>query len=142
MRNIPQRSADNGLSFNPDRGPLVDPAPGLAAAEHAAKGAALDPQAVRAFQRDRGIIATAGFRVENPPAPFGVLAGFHIDQNLFAVLVRLCVHGISAEIGAASNLLANLILDHFTPDEENCDRDYFNASIVSRGFHSISGQFI
>src|SRR6266478_2283309 len=32
---------------------LVHTAPGLAAAEHAAEGAALDPQAVRALQRDR-----------------------------------------------------------------------------------------
>jgi hypothetical protein len=31
---------------------LVQPAPGLAAAEHAAEGTALNPQAIRALQRD------------------------------------------------------------------------------------------
>src|SRR3981081_2599513 len=80
---------------------LVHPAPGLAAAEHAAKGAALNAQRVRAFQRDRRIVGAAGVRVENPPAPFGVVAGPHIDQDLFAVLVRFRVDGISAQIGAA-----------------------------------------
>ena len=30
-----------------------------------------------------------------------VLAGFHVDQNLLAVLVRLLVDGIAADIGAA-----------------------------------------
>src|ERR1700757_944912 len=30
----------------------------------------------------------------------------------------------------------------FTPDEENRDRDYLNASIVRRGFYAISGQFV
>src|ERR1700694_5180649 len=98
-------SRRNGLRFlravpNRTRA-LVDPAPGLATAEHAAKGAALNLQGVRAFQRDRRIIGAAGIRVVNSPAPFGVLAGLHIDQDLFAVLVGLGVHGISAEIGAA-----------------------------------------
>ena len=101
MRNIPQKLADNGIAIGPDRGPLVQPAPGLAATEHAAKGTALDTQGIRAFQRDRGIVAAATIRVENSPAPFGILAGLHIDQNLFAVLVRLCIQGISAEICSA-----------------------------------------
>src|SRR5260370_40185765 len=79
---------------------LVDPCPGLAAAEHAAEGAALDAPGVGALQRNRGIIGSAGVRIENPAAPF-VLAGLHVDQNLFAILVRLLVDGISAEIGAA-----------------------------------------
>src|SRR5882672_9761293 len=82
-------------------GRLVQPAPGLAAAEHAAKRAALDAQAVAALQRDRRIIGAAGIGIENAPAPFGILAGLHVDQNLLAVLVRLGVDGISAEIGAA-----------------------------------------
>ena len=34
--------------------------------------------------------------------PFGVLAGLHIDQDLFAILARLGVHGIPAKIEAAS----------------------------------------
>src|SRR6185312_10557278 len=78
----------------------VDAGPGLAAAEHPAEGAALDTQAVGALQRDRGIIGAAAGRIENPAAPF-VLAGFHVDQNLLAVLVRLLVDRIAAQIGAA-----------------------------------------
>src|SRR4051812_12458277 len=79
----------------------VDAGPGLAAAEHAAEGATLDAQAVGALQRDRRIIGAAGVRIENPAAPFGVLGRLHIDQNLFAVLVRFLVDRIAAEIGAA-----------------------------------------
>src|ERR1700680_390068 len=79
---------------------LVHPGPGLAAAEHAAEGATLDVQGLGAFQRNGGIIGAAGVRIQNPAAPF-VLAGLHVDQNLFAILVRLLVDGISAEIGAA-----------------------------------------
>src|SRR5437879_13817340 len=78
----------------------VDAGPGLAAAEHAAEGAALNAQIVGALQCDRRIVGAAGIRIENPPAPF-VLAWLHVDQNLFAVLVRLLVDGIAAEIGAA-----------------------------------------
>src|SRR5882757_10696114 len=71
--------------------------PGLAAAEHAAEGAALHPQGIGALQRDRGVIGAAGVRIENPAAPFSLI-GLHVDQHLFAVLVRLLVHGIAAEI--------------------------------------------
>src|ERR1700722_9884143 len=71
---------------------LVHPAPGLAAAEHAAEGAALNPKRVRTFQRNRRIIGATGIRVENSPGPFGFLAGLHVDENLFAVLVRFRVH--------------------------------------------------
>src|SRR5258708_5060503 len=74
--------------------------PGLAAAEQATKGATLNAQGVRTFQRDGGIIGAARGRIENPPAPF-VLAGPHVDQNLLAVLVRLLVNGIAAKVGAA-----------------------------------------
>src|SRR5947208_15158784 len=80
---------------------LVHTGPGLAAAEHAAESAALNTQRVRAFQCDRGIIGAAGVRIENPSAPFGVLAGLHVDQDLLAILVRLLVHRITAEIAAA-----------------------------------------
>src|SRR6202035_5822532 len=79
----------------------VQPAPGLAAAEHAAEGAALNAQAIAAFQGDRRIIRAAGVGVENAPAPFGILAGLHVDQDLFAVLVRLGIDGITAKIIAA-----------------------------------------
>src|SRR5476649_2759514 len=82
-------------------GQLVQPAPGLSAAEHAAERAALNAQAIRTFQRDRRIVGAAGVGIENAPAPMRVLAGLHVDQNLFAVLVRLGVNRISAEIGAA-----------------------------------------
>src|SRR5882757_4160441 len=84
-----------------DAGILVRPGPGLAAAEHTAEGAALDTQRVGAFERDRGVISAAGTRIENPPAPLGVLARFHVDQNLLAILVRFFVNRISAEVAAA-----------------------------------------
>src|SRR5260221_11994165 len=82
-------------------GASVDAGPVLAAAEYAAEGATLDAQAVGAFQRDRRVIGAAGVRIENPAAPFGVLAGLHVDENLFAVLVRFLVDGIAAKISAA-----------------------------------------
>src|SRR5215207_2525400 len=78
----------------------VDAGPGLAATEHAAKGAALNAQTVGTLEGDRRIVGAAGIRIENPATPL-VLAGFHIDQNLLAVLVRLLVDGIAADIGAA-----------------------------------------
>src|SRR5215217_2894133 len=78
----------------------VNAGPGLAATEHAAKGAALNAQRVSALQRDRRIVGAAGIRIENPAAPL-VLAGFHVDQDLLAVLVRLLVDGITADIGTA-----------------------------------------
>src|SRR5262245_53016776 len=64
---------------------LIHARPGLAAAEHAAKGAALHPQGIRAFQRDGGIIGAARIGIDNPAAPFLILAGPHVDQNLLAV---------------------------------------------------------
>src|SRR6185312_16554485 len=79
---------------------LVDAGPGLAAAEHAAKGAALNAQAVGGLERDRRIVGAAGIRIEDPAAPL-VLAGLHVDQNLLTVLVGLLVDGVAAEIGAA-----------------------------------------
>jgi len=78
----------------------VDAGPGLAAAEHAAKSAALNAQRVGALQRDRRIVAAAAVRIENPAAPL-VIAGLHVDQDLLAVLVRLLVDRIAAEVGAA-----------------------------------------
>src|SRR3954466_8418435 len=80
---------------------LVDPGPGLAAAKHATEGTTLDAQGVGALQRDRGIIAAAGIRIENPTAPLGVFAGLHVDQNLLAILVRFLVDRIAAKIAAA-----------------------------------------
>src|SRR6184192_3434777 len=65
----------------------VHPCPGLAAAEHAAEGAALHAQAVGALQRDRGVVSRAGVGIEDTAGPFLVLAGLHIDQDLLAALV-------------------------------------------------------
>src|SRR6185369_9437252 len=100
----------------------VDARPGLAATEHAAEGAALNAQAVGALEGDRRIVGAAGIRIENPAAP-PVLAGFHVDQNLLAVLVRLLVDGIAAEIGAArfDPHLAFLLLRSHTPSGEFAD---------------------
>src|SRR6266849_4641931 len=59
----------DGLRRATDRKPgrgLIHPAPGLATAEHTAKGTALNPQGIRAFQRDRRIIGAAALRVVNP----------------------------------------------------------------------------
>src|SRR5438876_3682318 len=98
--NVSRESLRLATDRKPGRG-LVHPAPGLATAEHSAKGTALNPQGARALQRDGRIIGAAGFRVMNSAAPFGVLARLHIDQDLFAVLVGFGVPGISAEIGAA-----------------------------------------
>src|ERR1700688_1869433 len=95
MRGWPGRTGAGPLSH------LVQPAPGLAAAEHAAKSAPLNTQAVRASQRNRRVIGAAGLRVKNSSAPFGIFARLHIDENLVAVLVRLGVHGISTKIGTA-----------------------------------------
>src|SRR5690349_2287454 len=79
---------------------LVDPGPGLAAAEHAAEGAALDAQGVGALHGDGRIIGAAGRGIEDASAPL-VLAGLHVDQHLLAVLVGLLVDGVAAEIAAA-----------------------------------------
>ena len=79
----------------------VDAGPGLATAEHAAKSAALNAEAVGTLQRDRGIIGAAAVRIENPAAPFGVPAGLHVDQNLFAIPVRFLVNRVAAKVGAA-----------------------------------------
>src|SRR6478752_5601473 len=99
---------------------LVHAAPGLASAKHAAESAALNAQGIRAFQRDRRVIGATALRVVNSPAPFGILAGLHVDQDLFAVLVGLGVHGISAEIGAAL-LDADLAFLFFRqPQAERC----------------------
>src|ERR1700731_1193054 len=83
------------------QGLLVHAGPGLAAAEHAAKGATLDAQCIGALHSNRRIIGRAGVRIEDAATPFLILAGLHIDQNLLAVPVRFRVHGIAAEIGAA-----------------------------------------
>ena len=80
---------------------LVNAGPGLATAEHAAEGAALHVQCIWSLHRDRRIVGAATVRIEDAAAPFLVLARSHVDQDLFAVGIRLGVHGIPAEIIAA-----------------------------------------
>src|SRR5882724_3103613 len=113
----------------PARG-LVHPAPGLTTAEHAAKGTALNAQGTRAFQRDRRIIRAAALRIVNSPAPFRILAGLHVDQDLFAVLIGFVVHGISAEIGAA---LLDPDLAFFFLRQPHADRCICRLNPRSRG---------
>src|SRR6478735_8993322 len=93
--------AHRRASLSGDDASLVHPGPGLAAAEHAAEGAALHAQCIGAPHRDRRIIGAAGVGIEDPAAPLLVLAGPHVDQDLLAIRVRLGVDRIAAEIGAA-----------------------------------------
>src|SRR6476659_10144206 len=69
--------------------------PGLAAAEHAAEGAALDLERIGAFQRDRGVVIAAAVGIMDPAGPLAAL-GLHVDQDSCAG-----VDGIAAQIGAA-----------------------------------------
>src|ERR1700756_1041666 len=69
--------------------------PGLAAAEHAAEGAALHAQQVRALHRDGRVVVASRIGIVNAAAPLGA-SGLHVDQDLLVGLV-----GIAAEIGAA-----------------------------------------
>src|ERR1700730_3281427 len=48
----------------------ADPFPGLAAAEHSAEGAALNPQRIRPLHRDRGVVGAAAVRIMNLTGPF------------------------------------------------------------------------
>src|ERR1700722_11836808 len=74
---------------------LADATPGLAAAEHAAEGTALDPQRVRPLHGDIGVVVPARVRFVNLSGPF-FICRFHVDQNFLAGL-----HRISAKILAA-----------------------------------------
>ena len=47
------------------------------------------------------VIGAAGVRIENPAGPFQVPGRLHVDQHLLTVLVRLRLHRVAAEIGAA-----------------------------------------
>src|SRR5438445_6330098 len=73
----------------------ADALPGLAAAEHAAKGATLNLQEVRAFHRDRRVVVPARVRIVNLAGPFAVRL-LHIDEDPLAGL-----HGVAAEVLAA-----------------------------------------
>src|ERR1700737_4699089 len=48
---------------------LADPLPGLTAAEHAAEGAALDPQRIRTLHGDRGIVGPAAIGIVDVTGP-------------------------------------------------------------------------
>src|SRR3954451_14453529 len=69
--------------------------PGLAAAEHAAEGAALHAHCIRALHRDRRVVIAAGVGILDTAAPLRAV-GLHVDQD---ALVGLC--GVAAEIDPA-----------------------------------------
>src|SRR5437879_12496017 len=73
----------------------ADALPGLAAAEHAAEGAALHTERVRSLHRDRRVIVAAGVGIGDLAGPFGFMR-LHVDQNLLARF-----HGVAAEVLAA-----------------------------------------
>src|ERR1700688_4798563 len=70
---------------------LADALPGLAAAEHAAEGAALNLEGVRPPHRDGGVVIAAAVRIMDPAGPFRSRR-LHADQDFLAGL-----HGITAE---------------------------------------------
>src|SRR3954452_25184916 len=69
--------------------------PGLAAAEHAAEGAALHAHRIRALHRDRRVVVAAGVGIVDVAAPLRAV-GLHVDQ---VALVGL--RGIAAAIDTA-----------------------------------------
>src|SRR5207244_398323 len=69
--------------------------PGLAVAEHAAEGAALDLERIGALQRNRRVVIAATVGIMNPARPLAALR-LHVDQDPCAG-----VDGIAAQIGAA-----------------------------------------
>src|SRR3954452_21256319 len=73
----------------------ADALPGLAAAEQAAEGAALNPQGVRVLEDDGGVAVCAAVGVMGSAASFAVL-WLHIDQDRLARLL-----GIAADVRAA-----------------------------------------
>src|SRR4051794_32103159 len=88
------------------------PLPGLAAAEHAAKGATLHAHRVRALHRDGRVIVAAGVGIVDAAAPLRAF-GLHVDQD--AVIGLL---GVAAQIDAAL-LDANVALVLFgRPDAD------------------------
>src|SRR5215204_6120108 len=82
---------------------LLGAGPGLAAAEHAAEGAALHAQRVRTLERDVRRIDAAAADVLDLAVPAIVAAGLHVDEN---PVVRLAV-GEAAQ-GLAARLDADL----------------------------------
>src|SRR5437868_11142758 len=74
---------------------LADALPGLAAAEHAAEGATLNLQLVRALHRNRRVVVAAAVRIVDPAGPVAV-GGFHVDEDPLAG-----VDGVAAKILAA-----------------------------------------
>ncbi len=79
---------------------LVDPRPGLAAAEHAAEGATLNAQGVGAFRWRSSNHSAAGAGIEDPSAPL-VLARFHVISTCSPFWFGLLVDGVAAEIASA-----------------------------------------
>src|SRR3954453_3782639 len=69
--------------------------PGLAAAEHAAEGAALHTHCIRALHRDRRVVIAAGVGIVDAPAPLRAV-GLHVDQG---ALIGL--RGVAGEFAPA-----------------------------------------
>src|ERR1700722_5354076 len=67
---------------------LADAAPGLAAAEHAAEGAALDPQRVRPLHGDIGVVVLARVRIVNLPGISAKILAALFDANQSLVFFR------------------------------------------------------
>src|SRR3954471_23639504 len=74
---------------------LAHALPGLAAAEHAAEGAALHAERVRTLHRDRRVVVPAAVGIVDLAGPFGLL-WTHVDQDLLAGL-----DGVAAQVLAA-----------------------------------------
>src|SRR5205085_8210283 len=78
---------------------LADALPGLAAAEHAAEGATLDTQAVRAAHRDRRVVVATGVWIVNAADPLAI-GRLHVDQDAFIGLDRIAAKVLAALLDA------------------------------------------
>src|SRR5271167_1999366 len=107
--------------------PLAHAIPDLAAAEHSAEGAALNPQGIRALHRDRGVVIPAAVGIVDLAGPFRVLR-LHVDQDSLAAL-----HRKAAEVLAAW-LDANLALVVFGVPNTDRRRGGLNGRRGDRGW--------
>src|SRR6478609_1384053 len=100
-----------------DGGASAHALPGLAAAEHAAEGAALHAHRIRTLHRDGRVVIAAGIGIVDAAAPLRAL-GLHVDQDALIGLL-----GVAAEVDAAL-LDANVALVLFgCPDTDRCIGD-------------------
>src|SRR5262245_14919961 len=91
-------TADRGASCRCDLS-LADALPGLAAAEHAAEGATLDAQRVRAAHRDGRVVVAAGVRIMNAANPLG-FGRLHVDQDALVAFHRIAAQILAALLDA------------------------------------------